>query len=628
LGDERRWRSVIESVSRVAKIGALLALPCCVGGGKRAPARTETARSAVSAISTPAVPSSVEAEQAVEPAPKLYVARKVAVPASGSGHAQPPRATDVVLGERWGCAVFGTDVGSRAQCWRAPSNGTGKPLRAFEVPWLANRSLMAAPDRVCEFATPALTFRCWHAPRANQPDGIEVAASQEWQNPNKANWNDAYARADRVHRVVLGGTFACLQASRDESVWCLGDDSLGQLGGSQPVPPPQAARTDPAFVQKIWPARSLALGTWHACALAAPSGLAQGGYIACWGRADRGQLGTPAPDECVAGDTKIACARSPVAGVQVPSPVLALYAGDLYTCASTPEGTRCWGANRDGFFGSGAACPPELKQAWPTLHGAVAAPRAACSSQPVMVRGIAGFQQSMSVGPRGVCFAEHAPLECLGAVRTPRAKDIRNVVVSPGEDASACGLRDAGVACWGEGYSKPGTPEVPVAIEFAPLPVIREIAVVGGDDESGYAPSCLIRRGCNHGPAPLATCAPGTSPMTWAELYRNANAQVGQQVTVRGPLGVGNLFNTLAGCRSNPLKECCNRAGGPVVMGGAPLLALDGFFCSGDESRACCNAPAYGQTVVAAGRLERDENAIARHASGFRLRDAKLCVER
>jgi hypothetical protein len=532
----------------------------------------------------------------------------------------------VVLGERWGCAAFGTDAGSTSQCWQAPRVGNGKPLRAYQVPWLAGRGLMAGPDRVCEFAKSALTFRCWQAPRANQARGIEVAASQQWQNPNHADWNEAFARADVVESVTLGGTFACLKAVKDNDVWCLGDDRLGQLGGSQPVPPPEAERTNPAFVQRIWPVHSLALGTWHACVIAAPSGLSNGGHIACWGRGDRGQLGAPAPDECFAGDTKVACAKSPVVGVKNVDAVIALYASDLYTCASTPLGTSCWGASRDGFFGSRAACPSELRRAWPTLHGTVAAPRAACSSKPVLVPGIRGFQQSMSVGPRGVCFAENTPLQCLGAVRTPRAKDVRFVVVSPGEDASACGLHDNGVVCWGEGYSKPGMLDVPVAIEFEPLPPIQEMAVVGGDDPPRYAPSCLARRGCNHGPAPLATCAPGTSARTWAELYPDANAVLGQRVSVRGPLGVGSLFRSLVGCQSQPLRECCNSAHGPVVIGGAPWLELGGFFCSGDESQACCNAPAYGQTVIATGRLESEENANPRRASGFRLMETELCA--
>jgi len=61
-------------------------------------------------------------------------------------------------------------------------------------------------------------------------------------------------------------------------------------------------------------------------------------------------------------------------------------------------------------------------------------------------------------------------------------------------------------------------------------------------------------------------------------------------------------------------------------MGGAATLELAGFFCAGDESQVCCNAPAYGQTVVATGRLERADNAIDRRVSGWVLADASLCI--
>jgi hypothetical protein len=45
---------------------------------------------------------------------------------------------------------------------------------------------------------------------------------------------------------------------------------------------------------------------------------------------------------------------------------------------------------------------------------------------------------------------------------------------------------------------------------------------------------------------------------------------------------------------------------GSIVLGdGEPPLSLLGYDCTGDESRLCCNLPAFGQTVVATGTLGR-----------------------
>src|SRR5450432_2117563 len=77
---------------------------------------------------------------------------------------------------------------------------------------------------------------------------------------------------------------ACFQETKNDGLWCLGDNGYGQLGGSRPVPPFDAGPDDPAFVARAWPAQSVALGMWHACALASSNNVAGGGYSSCWGR--------------------------------------------------------------------------------------------------------------------------------------------------------------------------------------------------------------------------------------------------------------------------------------------------------------------------------------------------------
>ena len=537
------------------------------------------------------------------------------------GHTPPPIAMSVVVGEGWGCAGFGSEGGTTWQCWEA-SGGSPQGPRAWIVPWLKDKALQAGPDRLCEFARPDLTFRCWARPARGDVAGRELPPSWEWLNPNHAAWGETYSRSDRLGAAFVGGTFGCVQNTRFHGLWCLGDDRFAQLGGSSPVPRPDAGREDAAFVQHIWPAMTAVLGTWHGCAVAAPAGLAHDPYVACWGRGDHGQLGAPARDKCTADGVTVACARSPQRGPGIHDPFEALGLGDLFTCLGTMKGIWCWGASRDALFGVPGSCPLELRNAWPTLHGNVPAPRASCASDPtVVIPDVGNTFPRFIVGPRGLCFDRAGTLECLGGVPTPAGGRVGHVGISPGPDASACGLRDGGVVCWGEGYSPPGALDTPVPIVLEAEQPVGATAIVGGDP-APWGPGCLIHRGCTLAPAALTPCAPDVKARDWSEVLASADTLSGQTVSVRGALGVGGGSETMVACGHN----CCNHAGESVVLGGASsTLGLDGFFCTGDESAQCCNAPAYGQTVLATGRLEPIAS-VHPGTSAWKLGGASLCA--
>jgi hypothetical protein len=53
-------------------------------------------------------------------------------------------------------------------------------------------------------------------------------------------------------------------------------------------------------------------------------------------------------------------------------------------------------------------------------------------------------------------------------------------------------------------------------------------------------------------------------------------------------------------------------------------LVLEDFVCGGDDSRLCCMAPAYGQSVIATGRLSREYGGSTAH---WRLREVRLCLD-
>jgi hypothetical protein len=116
----------------------------------------------------------------------------------------------------------------------------------------------------------------------------------------------------------------------------------------------------------------------------------------------------------------------------------------------------------------------------------------------------------------------------------------------------------------------------------------------------------LVKRGCSVVPVAVTPCAAEVHARDWAELLAEAPTLVGKTVHVRGPLGVGPTFSTLKGCLGGTGRACCNSTDGAVVIGGASkTLALEGFYCSGDDSEVCCNAPAYGHSVIASGKLTR-----------------------
>ena len=495
----------------------------------------------------------------------------------------------IIVGDGWGCAVYPEGGAPHWQCWGGAGSAAPPPrIAAREVPWLAGDLLAAGPDRICAMVDDEA--RCWSA--------AEVLG----QRPSDVT-QDRLAWGNLV-RLGVGGSFTC---SAMADVWsCSGDDSYGQLAdGEKDVQP---------F------GHAAALGTWHGC-------ITEGSNQAfCWGRGDGGQLGFRPPDVCRRGSDRqaVACSKSarriPFALPEYAS----LVAGDMFTCAvSWKEGVSCWGASRDGLFGTAAACPPSLLKAWPTRSGPVAAPKATCSAQPVAVAGIAP-PQTISIGPRGFCTTVEKHVRCGGAIPTP-ATDVRDVTVSPGDQASACGISGSDAVCWGAGYSPADNPSLPVHVVLDRTPVSRA-AVFDEPPRSGPSPgapsgawdaSCRIHFGCERATPPLSACAPSMKGEAWTQLAEKADALAGTKVSVRGPLtltpvtrargwrGVPSASMVALSVQCGP-DECCNYGPRPVVIGGSDdKLVLEKLECVGDDSRTCCNAPAVGQPVIATGTLER-----------------------
>jgi len=245
-----------------------------------APAATLSAGDAASASSAPVASASGGAAIA-----SFIVARRIP---GDIAYARDLQANGLAVGERWGCARIASEGIPSWQCWEADKRAAGRvnqPPRAFAVPWLTGKSMLAAgPDRICAYEKPELTLRCWHPPTQGAASGQELPERDEWLNPNHAPFEDI-SRPDWAEGAVIGGTFACLK-NPTGNAWCVGDNRFGQLGtGATPANP---GPHQPPIIP-VWPAHSIGLGTWHGCAIAAPHGLGRGSFVSCWGRGDYGQ---------------------------------------------------------------------------------------------------------------------------------------------------------------------------------------------------------------------------------------------------------------------------------------------------------------------------------------------------
>jgi hypothetical protein len=172
----------------------------------------------------------------------------------------------------------------------------------------------------------------------------------------------------------------------------------------------------------------------------------------------------------------------------------------------------------------------------------------------------------------------------------------------------------------------------------APPPVAARAGATAVSDTpppegTPWEPSCRVHQACTQPAAALPACAAdGAQGQPWSALEAKADALLGKQVDVRGPLQLGWILrgrgmrsaggnNGVAmrvGCAPG---TCCRSDPRPIVVGGGrDELRLDALACVGDDSRRCCNAPAFGQTVVTSGILARD----GRHR--WMLRSPRVCA--
>jgi hypothetical protein len=80
--------------------------------------------------------------------------------------------------------------------------------------------------------------------------------------------------------------------------------------------------------------------------------------------------------------------------------------------------------------------------------------------------------------------------------------------------------------------------------------------------------------------------------------------------------------STMMGCDRRHV--CCNRTSSNTFIGDPPRGAFLQYGCGGDDSRQCCDAPAFGQEVVVSGKLT--SRSRGEWDGGYwRITEAVLC---
>lgn len=130
------------------------------------------------------------------------------------------------------------------------------------------------------------------------------------------------------------------------TAYCWGRNQRGQLGTAA-----ASFTTVPVAIAGLGPVGTLALGSEHTCAITLA------GVMRCWGRNREGQLGN--------GGSTDSPAVVDTAGLG--GPVRAIAAGYFHSCAVLEDGrVKCWGSNEYGELGNGGATGSGARSTLPT----------------------------------------------------------------------------------------------------------------------------------------------------------------------------------------------------------------------------------------------------------------------
>jgi hypothetical protein len=267
-----------------------------------------------------------------------------------------------------------------------------------------------------------------------------------------------------VVAVGAGYDFACA-VKIDGTVWCWGDDSLGQLGSgvtfpmppAKPPPPiPWAVQVITANNKPLTGAAEVVAGDDSACAL-----LHSGG-VACWGADTHGQLG----DNAMVTRSQAA----PAAGL---AGIAEVAIGEETACArTTSNNILCWGAQSGGALLDGSMTDHLTPVVVANAASFATGKSYTCFVGPDTTITCAGWGAH---GRLGLGFGEsygdgnhYVPVQALNAFGGAPFSGVEQVAAG---GVTCARMIDSSVYCWGDDtYGTTGTgvgSTVPLPVIFA-----------------------------------------------------------------------------------------------------------------------------------------------------------------
>jgi alpha-tubulin suppressor-like RCC1 family protein len=260
--------------------------------------------------------------------------------------------TAITSGARHNCAR-GSD--GSVWCWGANwagQSGTGQASqnwRALRVQGVSGQGSLsgalgvdAGAWHTCAYGAQGALW-CWGENSSGQL-GSSLGVPREWPTPVlSANGQDPLTG---VTTVAGGTSHTCAETSND-TVLCWGQSTEGQLGTGTLISSFLPSRVGTVDGGDIWTgASAVSAGGFHSCAVDADQ------TAWCWGLNSSGQLGNGSSDpfSWSAAPQHV----SDASGNGVLSDVVAVGTGYEYSCALTDAGAVwCWGNNYVGQLGDG-----------------------------------------------------------------------------------------------------------------------------------------------------------------------------------------------------------------------------------------------------------------------------------